>query len=124
MNANRQLFFNALFMCHRMPERSFFYKGKQFPICARCTGLGVGYILAFLLLAMVGLFPLWLVFACIVPMAIDGIGQLFNRWQSTNHRRFVTGLFAGIGLLYILFHIGNHAFTLGHTLGSKLLTKI
>lgn len=31
-----------IFGCHRRPERSFFYKGRQFPICARCTG-GIGW---------------------------------------------------------------------------------
>ena len=25
--------------CHQMPERSFFYKEYQFPVCARCTGV-------------------------------------------------------------------------------------
>ncbi|MBQ3473297.1 MAG: DUF2085 domain-containing protein, partial [Methanobrevibacter sp.] len=25
-------------ICHRMHERSFFIKGHQFPVCARCTG--------------------------------------------------------------------------------------
>lgn len=29
--------------CHQRPDRSFFYKGYQFPVCARCTGLFVGY---------------------------------------------------------------------------------
>jgi uncharacterized membrane protein len=26
-------------ICHQMPERSFFWDGHQFPVCARCTGL-------------------------------------------------------------------------------------
>lgn len=28
-----------------MPERSFFYKGEQFPVCARCTGAALGQFL-------------------------------------------------------------------------------
>ena len=32
--------------CHQMPERSFFFKGYQFPVCARCTGMIVGYFLS------------------------------------------------------------------------------
>ncbi len=32
--------------CHRMPERSFFYKGHQFPVCARCTGVSIGQFAA------------------------------------------------------------------------------
>jgi uncharacterized membrane protein len=26
-------------VCHQLPERSFFWDGRQFPVCARCTGL-------------------------------------------------------------------------------------
>ena len=26
-------------ICHQRPERSFFFDGHQFPVCARCTGL-------------------------------------------------------------------------------------
>lgn len=26
-------------ICHQKPERSFFWDGHQFPVCARCTGL-------------------------------------------------------------------------------------
>ena len=35
--------------CHQMPERSFFWKEYQFPICARCTGLAVGYLIGIML---------------------------------------------------------------------------
>ena len=27
------------FVCHQLPERSFFWDGRQYPVCARCTGL-------------------------------------------------------------------------------------
>ena len=26
-------------ICHQKPERSFFWDGHQFPVCARCTGI-------------------------------------------------------------------------------------
>ena len=35
--------------CHQMPERSFFYKGKQFPVCARCTGVIIGQSVALII---------------------------------------------------------------------------
>ena len=35
--------------CHQMPERSFFINGMQFPLCARCTGILVGYLVGVLL---------------------------------------------------------------------------
>lgn len=35
--------------CHQMPERSFSYKGKQFPVCARCTGIFIGQLISYAL---------------------------------------------------------------------------
>ena len=32
----------------------------------------------------------------IIPIAIDGIGQLFGLWESTNAIRAITGILAGI----------------------------
>ena len=34
------------FGCHCRADRSFFWKGKQLPICARCTGELVGMVAA------------------------------------------------------------------------------
>ena len=35
--------------CHQMPERSFFIKGFQFPVCARCIGVILSAIIATIL---------------------------------------------------------------------------
>lgn len=69
-------FLQYAFMCHRMPERSFHFRGKQFPLCARCTGIMIGYIIGLLILATYGRISLLLSFALIIPMIIDGTGQL------------------------------------------------
>src|SRR6266404_9479319 len=33
-------------LCHQLPDRSFFIAGHQFAVCARCTGLYVGFTVA------------------------------------------------------------------------------
>lgn len=35
--------------CHQLPERSFSFRGKQFPVCARCTGVFIGEVLGIFL---------------------------------------------------------------------------
>ncbi|MFW6163924.1 MAG: DUF2085 domain-containing protein, partial [Planctomycetota bacterium] len=32
--------------CHRIPNRCFSFRGHMFPLCARCTGVGCGQLLA------------------------------------------------------------------------------
>lgn len=89
-------------LCHRMAERSFFLGGRQFHLCARCTGLLCGYILSPCLFFLwsfssaVYLFPLFFLF-----LSLDGFTQLFGLRESNNLLRFVTGF--GFGLSMPLF---------------------
>lgn len=102
-------FLAIAFMCHQMPERSFFIRGQQFPLCARCTGILVGYLIG-LILGCITRFEGYLNFlVLIVPMLIDGGIQLVFKVESNNCRRFITGILGGIGIIYLLISI--HMFT-------------
>lgn len=120
MSERLQFFINIFFMCHQRPDRSFFYKGRQFPVCARCTGLGVGYILSMIVLIFLGMLQLWLIALLVLPMAIDGTGQLFHKWESNNIRRFITGTLAGIGILYVLYYFLYQGFLFGRSIGTTI----
>ena len=45
--------------CHQMEERSFSFRGYQFPVCARCTGVLLGQLLAIPLLIIGIRFSWW-----------------------------------------------------------------
>ena len=90
--------------CHQLPERSFFFRGYQFPLCARCTGIALGFLLS----PVITLFwesNVWLSLALIAVMITDGLIQLKTRFRSTNPRRFLTGLGAGYAFFNLLFLI-------------------
>lgn len=92
-------------ICHRLPERSFFFKGHQFPVCARCTGFYIGFGLC-ILLRYFGLIPKFsfnLIIACILatPLIYDGTTQLLELRKSNNTLRFVTGVMFGLFMLFI-----------------------
>lgn len=108
------------FFCHQRPDRSFHYKGKKFPLCARCTGMAIGYLLSIILVIFLGIFDFWIIALLILPMAIDGTGQLFGKWTSTNFRRLITGLPGGIGVIYIFYSFGYQAFLFGQYVGRHL----
>lgn len=89
-----------MFFCHRLPERSFFYKGKQFPICARCTGILVGYVIGIIFVIFNKNLNNLSMLLLLRPLIIDGTGQFYGKWISNNKRRLVTGILAGIATIY------------------------
>ena len=89
--------------CHQMPERSFFVKGYQFPVCARCTGVLISSVLATLLFFKKKL-PISLCVALSSVMLFDWGIQYLKIKESTNIRRLVTGLIGGFGYTTLHLH--------------------
>lgn len=87
--------------CHQRADRSYFIAGYQFPICARCTGVLIGYASA-LILYRVYHISIWLCALFMLIMFVDWFLQYKNICQSTNFRRLITGLLCGHGLLNLI----------------------
>jgi len=87
-------------LCHQRADRSLFLNGNEMPFCARCTAiwLGLAIGLGFMVLYMIELQEKFLISIVLglLPIGIDGIGQLLGFWESTNLVRILTGLPAGI----------------------------
>ena len=86
-------------ICHQIPERSFFWAGQQWPVCARCTGLYVSAVLG--LVAWIAIKsarrwkPIaidprvairWLAIAA-VPTALSLASGLAGLWDGSNVTR-------------------------------------
>lgn len=96
----------ARYICHQKPERSFFIKGRQFPVCARCTGFYTGLVV-YLIWSLFNshsydLNMLIISMILMIPVAVDGMTQYFGPRESTNTIRFITGFIGGIGLIIFL----------------------
>lgn len=84
--------------CHQRPDRSFFYHSYQFPVCQRCTGCFIGYILVLII------WPYYKIDMCMciclcLPMLIDWGLQFIKARESTPISRLVTGTLGGVGVL-------------------------
>lgn len=98
--------------CHQMPERSFFYKGYQFPVCARCTGVIVATIPAIIVFIKKKLS---------IKTCVAMSGVMFTDWfiqrigikESTNKRRFITGLIGGFGFTTLHLYLYRFIFRSG-----------
>lgn len=82
------------FGCHCRKERSFHFRGVQFPICARCTGELIGMVIFFCSCAWYRP-DLEVALLLMIPLVADGFLQFLTSYESTNGRRFVTGLLFG-----------------------------
>ena len=96
-----------LWGCHQKPERSFFLYGYQFPLCARCTGVLIGYVCSFFLLVFGFSIPSIVCILLLLPLVLDGMIQLFFYIMSNNTRRFITGTLFGIGFVQLIINIGK-----------------
>lgn len=102
-------FLGIAFMCHQRPDRSFFIRGKQFPLCARCTGILIGYFLGIFTAICTGCSNYCFYLILLLPMVIDGVLQLKFKKESNNIRRVITGILGGIGIIYLFVCV--HMFT-------------
>lgn len=90
-------------VCHQIPERSISINGVQFFVCARCMGIYIGFMIAFLLALYYREFKRddfhfkWCVLL-LMPMAFDGTTQLVGLRESTNLLRLFTGMAGGIAM--------------------------
>ena len=97
------------YVCHQIPERSFFIAGHQFAVCARCTGLYAGFAAAAVLYPLVRSLRRteaparkWLFFAA-APLGIDFALGFLGIWANTHSSRFITGALLGaVSVFYVM----------------------
>ena len=82
--------------CHQRADRSFFYKGYQFPMCARCTGVMIGYLIAIPIYFIYTLSISTYIVLCAI-MFLDWYIQYLKIKTSTNVRRLISGTLGGFG---------------------------
>lgn len=97
--------FGSRLGCHQMEERSFSFKGYQFPVCARCTGVILGEVIAVILMLFKVKINIYLCIAMLLIMGLDWFIQFLKIKESNNIRRLITGTIAGVGLTYIYYYI-------------------
>jgi len=97
-------FLQILFGCHARPDRSFFFRGKQFPICARCTGELVGIVLGIPTIIIWGYPEIHYVLLLMLPLIFDGFLQLLTSYESGNMRRLFTGILFGFAFDFMLIY--------------------
>lgn len=112
-------------LCHQLSARSFFIHEHQTPLCARCTGMYLGFSISVIYLILrrrtraarlpaAGIVAVLIGFVTI--MGIDGINSTISiipnapqLYHTTNIHRIVTGTLFGMGLAMLFLPIFNTA---------------
>lgn len=104
-------------LCHQLPARSFFGGGTQLPVCARDTGIYVGFVISMLVIAALergrrrtGMPPAWIMalgLAALVVMGWDGVTSYAGLRETTNVIRLATGLGTGFALALVIVPLLN-----------------
>jgi uncharacterized membrane protein len=99
-------------LCHQLPERSFFGGGTQVPVCARDTGIYLGFLISLVLISWFHQgsrpreFPApsgWVAIALMIgAMGFDGVSSYAGFRTTTNDLRLITGLLAGYAIGAVL----------------------
>ncbi|HSH02008.1 MAG TPA: DUF2085 domain-containing protein [Anaerolineae bacterium] len=106
-------------VCHRITDRSFAIAGRQLPLCARCTGMYLGFAFTFLPLILAGRrrwasYPHWSIglflLGLIAIMGFDGLNSYSHFFANTprlytpsNELRLLTGMGTGLAMGIGLF---------------------
>lgn len=112
-------------LCHQMPDRSFFAHEHQYPLCARCTGMYLGFVTGAIFLLLRGrtkaarLPPepiVVLLVGFIIIMGIDGVNSTISiipgapqLYHTTNLHRIITGTLYGLALSALFPPVFNSA---------------
>jgi len=91
----------SLYGCHQMASRSYFIHNRQLPLCARCTGVIIGSLTAYIVFAFWTL-PLLLCITGLMIMFTDWLLQHLKIKESTNIRRLLTGIIGGYSIATLL----------------------
>jgi uncharacterized membrane protein len=101
---SKPLFYTLHLICAQIPSHSFYILGHQLGMCARnmaiySSMLAGGIIFLASKKRLPGI-PWWFWVLLILPMAYDGITQMFGLRESTWELRVITGTLFGLGNMW------------------------
>jgi uncharacterized membrane protein len=105
-------FFNFIgsLVCHQNPKKTLIIGELFLPVCARCTGAYLGFLVGYIVILFrkkkaKGPPNLWVTLVLSLPMIVDVVTQVLGIRESMPSLRLLTGLFFGTALLPFLIYL-------------------
>ncbi len=97
----KPLFYALHYVCAQIPAHSFYILGHQLGLCARNFSIYASMFLGSLTFVLskkrLPGIPWWVWLLFMLPIALDGISQMFGLRESTWYLRVITGTLFGLG---------------------------
>jgi uncharacterized membrane protein len=103
-------------VCHQLDSRSLIFGETVSPICSRCAGIYMGFIVAALILFIMfrkkqcELPPLYIMIILgvfFISTIIDGLASYLGLYETNNIVRFSSGTLCGAAIMTVLFPVFN-----------------
>lgn len=105
-------------ICHQIKARTLLFGSVYLPVCARNTGIYLGFVLSLLFLlplfhrrrpAGLPSLPMLVIgFLFILSLVVDGISSYAGWWVTNNSIRLATGLLSGSSFPLFLYPVFNY----------------
>lgn len=99
-------------VCHQLPERTLHYGGRPLPVCARDTGLFLGFAAVFCAFLLIyggrgTRYPSWKMIVALsllfLPFVVDSVTSYAGIRETSNAVRVVTGALAGSAAASLIY---------------------
>jgi uncharacterized membrane protein len=101
-------------VCHQLPQRTLVIGRLLMPVCARCDGIYIGFLISAIILFIMfrkrenGIPPLYIIIILalfIISTIIDGLISNFSPAGTNNYSRFITGFLSGSSMMVFLYPV-------------------
>jgi uncharacterized membrane protein len=116
-------------LCHQLEERSFYIDGFQMPLCARCLGIHLAFLIsAAIILArrdprlsgLPSVRSMAAISLLLLPATADVVLSYSGIMDTDNTRRVVTGALFGTALAFIVMPFASSMLAKLNTVGTSL----
>lgn len=103
-------------VCHQLDSRSLVFGDTVTPLCSRCAGIYIGFLIAAIILFIMfrrrqsELPPLYIMIILAVfflSTVIDGLASYLNLYTTNNILRFSSGFLSGAAIMVVLYPVFN-----------------
>ncbi len=103
-------------VCHQLDSRSLIFGSIVPPLCSRCAGIYIGFLLSAIILFLMfrkkqsdmpPLYVLIILAVFFLSTIIDGLGSYLGLYTTSNIIRFSTGFLCGASIMAVLYPVFN-----------------